>query len=129
MSVKRFFVCKHCGNLVAVVNDSKVPMVCCGEKMEELIPGTIEASHEKHIPVVEVNGDSLYIKVGEVEHPMIETHWITHIFVVMGNKVLKVSLNPNEKPEATVLLNGYKGKVEVYEYCNLHGLYKTELDV
>ena len=121
--------CEVCGKIVEVVKDTQVPLMCCGKPMKELVANTEDGAHEKHIPVVEVNGDSLYIKVGEVEHPMIETHWITHIFVVMGNKVLKVSLKPKEKPEATVLLNGYKGKVEVYEYCNLHGLYKTELDV
>ncbi len=123
------FKCEVCGKVVEIVRDTKVPLVCCGRPMQKLEANTQDGAHEKHIPVVEVFEDRLHIKVGEVEHPMVEAHWITNIYVVMGNNIMNVSLHPSEKPEATVYLNGYKGDVKVYEYCNLHGLYKTELDV
>ena len=83
---------------------------------------------EKHVPVVEINGDILTVKVGSVEHPMLEEHYITMVLVEFDNRVLRVNLKPNEKPEAVFALNGYKGNVNVYEYCNLHGLWKTEVE-
>lgn len=121
--------CATCGKVVEVVMDSPVPVMCCGKPMVELVANTTDGATEKHVPVVSVVGDTLIVKVGEVPHPMLEVHWITSIIVVCGNQILRANLNPGEAPEATFTLNGYKGKVEVYEYCNLHGLWKTEIDV
>ena len=78
---QRFFICKHCGNIIAMVKDTGVPVVCCGEKMHELIPGTTDASMEKHVPVYTVEGSTVHVKVGEAEHPMLSEHyieWILH---------------------------------------------------
>ena len=125
MSVKRFFVCKHCGNLVAVVNDSKVPMVCCGEKMEELIPNTVDASNEKHVPVVTRLDDCrIKVEVGSVHHPMLPEHHIPFIYVETENGGIRVDLK--DEPVAEVYVGSSK-PVAVYEYCNLHGLWKVEL--
>ena len=78
MSLK-FYVCQHCGNIVTFVKDAGVPVMCCGEKMSELIPGTSDGAHEKHVPVVEAEGKKITVKVGEAEHPMLEAHWIQWI--------------------------------------------------
>ena len=80
MSVK-FYICNHCKNIITKMNDSGVPVVCCGEKMTELIPGTSDGAHEKHVPAFEVNGNKVSVKVGSVEHPMMEKHYIQWILI------------------------------------------------
>ena len=120
--------CPICGNIVEMIEDKGVPVMCCGKPMVELNANTTDGAVEKHVPVVEINGDILTVKVGSVEHPMLEEHYITMVLVEFDNRVLRVNLKPNEKPEAVFALNGYKGNVNVYEYCNLHGLWKTEVD-
>lgn len=123
----RFFRCKVCGKIVALVNDcSSCPTKCCGEAMEEMVPNTQDGAHEKHIPVINVEGNIVTVKVGEVDHPMLEAHYIMWIALEtnMGNqrKVLK----PGDAPVAQfALLPGEKVKRAV-EFCNLHGLYATE---
>ena len=72
----KFYVCKHCKNLVTLLHESGVPMMCCGEKMTELVPGTSDGAFEKHVPAVSVDGNTVTVKVGEVEHPMLENHYI-----------------------------------------------------
>ena len=121
--------CATCGKIVEVLMDTPVPLMCCGKPMMELTANKTDGAHEKHVPVAHVEGDQLIVRVGEVDHPMLDVHWITNIIVVCGQTVLRANLNPGQEPAATFALNGYKGKVEVYEYCNLHGLWKTELDV
>ena len=120
--------CPICGDIVEMIEDKGVPVMCCGKPMVELNANTTDGAVEKHVPVVEINGDILTVKVGSVEHPMLEEHYITMVLVEFDNRVLRVNLKPNEKPEAVFALNGYKGNVNVYEYCNLHGLWKTEVE-
>ena len=121
----RFYKCRHCGNVIVKFVDSKVPVVCCGEKMEELVPNTVDASGEKHVPVVpRIDGCRLRIDVGSVPHPMLPEHHIAFIYVETENGGIRVDLTG--KPEAQVCMCGSK-PVAVYEYCNLHGLWKTEL--
>ena len=124
MAVK-FYKCRHCGNVVEKVVDSRVPVVCCGEKMEELIPNTVDASNEKHVPVVtRLDDDTIKVEVGSVPHPMLPEHHISFIYVETENGGIKVNLK--DKPEA-VICTCTVTPVAVYEYCNLHGLWKTEL--
>ena len=124
MAVK-FYKCRHCGNVIEKLVDSKVPVVCCGEKMEELIPNTVDASNEKHVPVVTwIDEHTIKVEVGSVAHPMTEEHHISFIYVETENGGIKVNLT--DKPEAIICTCGTK-PVAVYEYCNLHGLWKTEL--
>ena len=125
----KLYRCSICGNIVDKVVDVGVPVMCCGKPMEELVPNTVEAATEKHLPVGEIKDDVLTVKVGEVEHPMLDEHYITTILVVLGKQVLRADLKPGEEPKTSFALNGYKGLVEIYEYCNLHGLWKTELHV
>ena len=121
----RFFKCRHCGNVIQKVVDSKVPVVCCGEKMEELVPGTVEASVEKHLPVVTwIDEKTIKVEVGSVAHPMLPEHHIAFVYVETENGGIRADLN--DKPEAVIALGAEK-PVAVYEYCNLHGLWKTEL--
>ena len=122
----RFFLCETCKNLVEIVEDHKVPLFCCGKQMAELLPNTANASEEKHIPVVTVNGDTLEVKVGSVEHPMEDVHSIRWIYVETENGGIRKDLKPGAAPSASFHLGGEKA-VAVYEYCNLHGLWKTEL--
>ena len=122
---QKFLKCEHCGNIVAVVKETGAPVMCCGEKMKEIIPGVIEASKEKHIPVYKVEGNKVIVTIGEIEHPMIEEHYIEWISIQtkFGNQ--RKALEPNMKPE--VCFSICEGdKVEaVYAYCNLHGLWKA----
>lgn len=124
--MKKFLRCEHCGNMVGVLNDSGVPMICCGEPMKELVPNTTDAANEKHVPVVTVEGDILKAVVGSVEHPMEGAHYIQFIFVETDKGGHRRALKPGEKPEAEFNLHGEK-PIAVYEYCNLHGLWKKEL--
>ena len=121
----RFYKCRHCGNVIVKFVDSKVPVVCCGEKMEELVPNTVDASGEKHVPVVtRIDDCRIRIDVGSVPHPMLPEHHIAFIYVETENGGIRVDLT--DKPEAQVCMCGSK-PVAVYEYCNLHGLWKVSI--
>lgn len=126
MKSLRFFKCPHCGNVVVKLVDKGVPVFCCGVKMEEIFANTVEASVEKHLPVVTLNNGVLDVKVGEVAHPMEEAHYINFAAVETTNGYSVVSLKPGDLPEAKVYV-GDKKVCAVYEYCNLHGLWKTEI--
>ena len=121
----KFYKCPRCGKIIAVVEERGTPTICCGEVMEELVANTQDGAHEKHIPVIEVEGNVVTVIVGEVEHPMMEAHYIQWIALEtnLGNQ--RKVLHPGEKPVAQfALLEGEK-VVAAYEYCNLHGLYKA----
>ena len=121
----RFYKCEMCGNVVVKLVDSKVPLMCCGKKMEELVPNTVDASNEKHVPVVtRLDNNTIKVQVGSVAHPMEAEHHIAFIYVETDKGGIKVDLS--DKPEAIIALGDAKA-VAVYEYCNLHGLWKTEL--
>ena len=122
---QKFYICEHCGNIIAKVKDTGVPVMCCGQKMKELIPGTVDASVEKHLPVVTRLDDcTIKVQVGSVAHPMIPEHHIMFIYVETENGGIRVDLT--DKPEAEICVCTSK-PVAVYEYCNLHGLWKTEI--
>ena len=122
----KFFRCDHCGNFVGVINDAGVPMMCCGQKMTEVVAGTTDAAVEKHVPVVTVDGNIVKAVVGSVEHPMIEEHYIEWIAVETAKGAQRKVLNPGEAPRAEFALTDDDALVAVYAYCNLHGLWKAE---
>ena len=126
MSQIKYYRCNHCGNIVAMVEDKGVPLFCCGEKMELLEPNTTDAAVEKHVPVVEVEQDHVVIHVGSVEHPMTEEHYIEWIALATGNTVMVEKLHPGDAPGACFKADISEGAT-VYAYCNLHGLWATEL--
>lgn len=123
----KIFKCNHCGNIFEVVNDAKVVPVCCGEPMRELKANTTDAAQEKHVPEVSVEGNLVKVKVGSVEHPMTEEHHIAFIYIETENGVARKDLDHTGKPEAVFALAEGEKPVAVYEYCNLHGLWKKEL--
>ena len=120
----KYFVCEHCGNIVEMVNDSGVPVVCCGEKMKELVPGSVDAAVEKHVPVVTEDGDKVKVFVGEVEHPMVEEHYIGWIAIETIEGMQRKYLKAGEKPEAVFALADGDKLVAAYAWCNIHGLWK-----
>lgn len=121
----KFYKCNICGNVIEKVVDSKVPVVCCGQKMEELIPNTVEASGEKHIPVVTfLDDNTIKVEVGSVHHPMLPEHHISFVYVETDNGGIRVDLK--DEPVAVISLGNAK-PIAVYEYCNLHGLWKIDI--
>ena len=123
----KFYICPHCGNIVEMVHDAGVKPFCCGQKMNELIPNTVDASGEKHIPAVKVGEGVVEVNVGSVDHPMVDVHWIEWVQLVTDKGSYRKWLNPGEAPNVKFLLCEEK-PVAVYAYCNLHGLWKTELN-
>jgi superoxide reductase len=124
MSEVKFFKCMHCGNIAGLIHNSGVPMVCCGDKMTELIPNTTDAAQEKHVPVVKVDGSSVTVTVGSTLHPMEEKHYIQWVYIQTSLGGQRHSFKPGDKPETTFALTKGETFVAAYEYCNLHGLWK-----
>ena len=123
----KFYVCAHCGNIITFVKDSGVPVMCCGEKMQEIVPGTVDAAVEKHLPVVRVEGSLVTVQVGSVEHPMAPEHFIEWIVLETSAGSQMKALTPGEKPQAVFALADGEKAVAAYAYCNLHGLWKAEV--
>jgi superoxide reductase len=122
----KFYVCEHCGNKITFVENKGVPVMCCGQKMTELVPNTVDAAQEKHVPVYEVNGDTVCVKVGSVEHPMLEEHYIEWIALKTAQGNQRKALKPGDKPEACFKICDGDKVEAVYAYCNLHSLWKAE---
>lgn len=118
----KLYRCNHCGNLAFKVKDSGVPLVCCGEKMQEVVPNTTDGALEKHVPVVEAGKGTVTIKVGAVTHPMLPEHYIEFIAAATGDTVSIKYLKPGQAPEYTLSADG---EVTAYELCNLHGFWKS----
>ena len=121
---QKFYVCSHCGNIIAYVKNVGVPVMCCGQKMQELVAGTTEAAAEKHIPVYTVENNVVSVTVGSVEHPMLEEHYIEWISLQtnLGNQ--RKLLQPGQAPKAEFALLPGETVEAVFAYCNLHALWK-----
>ena len=122
----KFYRCKHCGKIVVLVKEVKVPTICCGEPMQELVPNTEDGAYEKHIPVVEQEGNIVTVKVGEVIHPMLEAHYIEWIMIQTNFGNQRKVLKPGDSPVAKFALLDGEEVIKALEYCNLHGLYSTK---
>ncbi len=122
----KFYRCAHCGNKVAYIHDSGVRVRCCGEEMKEIVPNTTDASGEKHVPVISVEGHNVTVTVGSVEHPMLDAHYIEWIMLETKEGRQRKALKPGDKPVAVFSLVPGDYVVAAYEYCNLHGLWKAE---
>ncbi len=123
----KFFICKHCGNIITHLFSSGVKVVCCGEPMAELIPNTSDGAGEKHVPVVKVNGQEVTVEVGSVQHPSLPAHYIQWIALHTENGVQFRYLKAGDTPKAVFVLADGEKAIAAYEYCNLHGLWKAEL--
>ncbi|MBP3591444.1 MAG: desulfoferrodoxin [Clostridia bacterium] len=122
----KFYQCDHCKNIIVYAYSKGVPVFCCGEKMKELVPGTVDAAKEKHIPEVAIDGNLVKVKVGSVTHPMTEEHHIAFIVLETDKGFQKKDLDPTGAPEAVFALADGEKPVAVYEYCNLHGLWVSD---
>ena len=127
MKEQKFYICEHCGNIVVKVHDVGVPVFCCGQKMTELVPGAVEASVEKHVPAVSVEGNVVKVAVGSVAHPMAEEHYIPWVYLQTSVGGQRKNLNPGSEPVVTFALAEGEKPVAVFAYCNLHGLWKAEI--
>lgn len=120
-----FYICKHCGNIIAYVRNSGVPVVCCGEKMELIKANTSDGAQEKHVPVSAQTGQRVTVTVGSVEHPMSEEHYIQWIALQTKQGNQRKELKPGDAPTVCFMLCEGDEVESVYEYCNLHGLWKS----
>ena len=121
---QKFFICKHCGNIISMIRDRGVPVYCCNEKMHDITPGTTEASGEKHIPVFNMDGNIVHVTVGSVEHPMSSDHYIEWICLETQRGIQYAYLTPDDEPKAQfALCEGDKVKA-VYSFCNKHDLWR-----
>lgn len=120
----KFYICGHCGNIIAYVKDKGVPVMCCGQKMTELVPNTTDAAVEKHVPVIAVDGNRVTVTVSTAEHPMLAEHYIEWIALETREGNQRKPLQPGQKPEAVFMLADGDEVVAAYAYCNLHGLWK-----
>ena len=122
---QKFYICSHCGNIIAMVKDRGVKVMCCGEKMKELIPGSTDAATEKHVPVYEVVGNTVKVSVGSVAHPMTAEHYIewASLQTKQGNQ--RKALHPGDAPAVEFAICDGDEVEAVYAYCNLHGLWKA----
>ena len=121
----KFYRCKHCGQIIAIVKGTGVPVKCCGENMEEIIPGSVDAAVEKHVPVYEVKDGKVLVTVGSVNHPMLDEHYIEWIAVQTKSGNQRKSLAPGAEPKACFSICEGDEVEAVYAYCNLHGLWKA----
>ena len=122
---QKFYRCEICGNIISHLEDSGIRVVCCGQEMDELVAGSVDAATEKHVPVVAHDGKKVSVKVGSVDHPMAEEHYIQWICLVSKEGCQVKYLKPGDEPKADFMLSDKDEFVAVYEYCNLHGLWKA----
>ena len=126
MCKNEFYICEHCGNIVEMILDSGVSIMCCGQKMKKLEPGVVDASREKHLPVLSLNKDTVTVNVGSVEHPMTDEHSIRWVYLQTDKGIQRKCLETGKAPIVTFALFDEK-PVAVYAYCNLHGLWKANI--
>ena len=126
MKNTKFYMCPECGLVVETIHDSGISPSCCGLKMDELIPNTVEASGEKHIPAVTVEGSTVTVNVGSVDHSMQDVHYIEWVQLITEQGSQRKALVPGQAPKVVFTLADEK-PLAVYAYCNLHGLWKTDL--
>lgn len=128
MKINDIYKCGLCGNIVQVTHAGGGELVCCGKPMALQTENTVEAAHEKHIPVIEKTANGVLVKVGAVAHPMEEKHFIEWIELRAAGRVMRKHLKPGDKPDAEFACCGdCGGKPEAYAYCNLHGYWKGAL--
>ena len=123
----KVFKCTKCGNMISYLNKDACDVKCCGETMVEVVPNTTDAAGEKHVPVIEVDGNIVTVKVGSVEHPMMDAHYIQWIALDSEQGRQRKILNPGDALVAVFALVDGDKPVAAYEYCNLHGLWKAEV--
>ena len=127
MKEVKFFICEHCGNIITMVEDKGVPVMCCGQKMTQMEVKTQDGGFEKHVPVITVDGKNVKVEVGSVAHPMLPEHSIQWVCIQTDKGVSIKYLEVGAAPVATFALADDEKLIAAYEYCNLHGLWKAEV--
>lgn len=122
---EKYYVCRHCGNMISVIKNSGVPIACCGESMTELVPGAEHASLEKHVPVYEIAKGLVHVHIGTVKHPMLEEHYIEWISLETNAGIQRKHLRPGDEPAACFALCGDEQVQAVFACCNIHDLWKA----
>lgn len=122
----KFYVCEICGKIIAMVKDTGVPTICCGQPMKEIIPGSVDAAVEKHVPVVSADGNMVTVEVGSVPHPMAEEHYIEWITLCTKEGIQRKVLKPGDEPKAEFALTDGDELIGALAYCNLHSLWKSK---
>ena len=123
----KFLRCQKCGKTVGVIVDHGCPTMCCGEEMQELKANTTDGATEKHVPVVTVEGNTVTVAIGSVDHPMLEEHYIQWVALETKEGMQRKSLTPGSAPKAVFALADGDVAVRAYEYCNLHGLWSADI--
>ena len=121
----KFYRCSHCGQIIAIVKKTGVPVICCGEPMKEIVPGIVDASLEKHVPVFEVKGGKVFVTVGAVPHPMLPEHYIEWVSIQTKYGNQRKELKPGDEPKVCFSICEDDEVLAVYAYCNLHSLWKA----
>lgn len=124
---QKFYICKDCGNIIGLINNAGVPLVCCGEEMVELIPNTTDAAVEKHLPVIKVEANLITVEIGSIPHPMTQEHHISWVYLQTKEGGQRKNLTPGDHPSLEFALTPTDQLEKVYAYCNLHGLWMTEV--
>ena len=120
----RFYRCPICGNVIGLIDGNGERLMCCGKQMERMTANSVDAATEKHVPVYERDGEELIVRVGDVNHPMDENHYIMWVALVSKDKTTRIRLHPGDKPEVRFK---YEKDSTIYAYCNLHGLWKNSV--
>jgi len=124
--LNQVYKCEICGNILEVVHEGAGQLVCCGQPMKLLQENAIDASNEKHVPVIEKTENGVKVKVGSIAHPMLPEHYIDWIEIILEGKIYKKFLKPGDKPQAEFCIETETAsKIEARELCNLHGLWKS----
>lgn len=124
---QKFFICKHCGNIVGLVVSGGAPLTCCGDQMEELKQNTSEASAKSHMPVIQIENDKVTVSIGDVAHPMKPEHFVAWIYLETENGGQRKAISLDQAPQAVFTL--YEDKaLAAFAYCNQHGLWKTVVE-
>lgn len=120
----KFYKCNHCGNVITFIESKGAPVKCCGEKMQEIIPNSVDAAAEKHVPVLKSEGQKVVITVSSVQHPMLKEHYISWVVLETKQGCQLKELQPEQAPEVQFMLGEDDEAVTAYAYCNLHGLWQ-----
>ncbi len=122
---QKFYICEHCGNVVTFMSNKGVPVMCCGQGMKELIPGTTDAAAEKHVPIVSMDGNKVTVSVGSAAHPMVQEHYIEWIVLETRQGSQVKWLKPDCEPRSDFMVCCGDEVTAAYAYCNLHSLWKS----
>jgi superoxide reductase len=122
----KIYKCEICGNIVEVLEEGAGTLVCCGQNMTELSEKTEDQGQEKHVPIIEINGNKAKVKVGSIPHPMEETHYIQFIQLLIDENIYTKYLKPGQLPEAEFEIPTNYKEISAREYCNIHGLWKSK---